>query len=80
MHLCQRRKTGKCIDEADVVKILSGKGIEKISMDLRQFLYCNLEALKIFSIYFTSTFAHEAVSSTHEKIFVDKRGNECFPA
>ena len=39
-----RRKTGKCIHEADVVKIMSGEGIENILMDLRQFLYRNLEA------------------------------------
>ena len=43
MHMCQR-KTRKCIHEADVVKIMLGKGIEKILMDLRQFLYRNLEA------------------------------------
>ena len=32
------------LDEADVVKIMSGKEIEKILMDLRQFLYRNSEA------------------------------------
>ena len=73
MHICQRRKTGKCIDEADVEKHYVGQrnwedidGSPKIP--LPQF-----RGLKIFSIYFTSTFAHETLSSTHEKIFVGKR-------
>ena len=81
MHLCQRRKTEYASRWGWRRKNYVGqRNWEDINgsptIPLPQF-----RGLKIFFIYFTSTFAHEAVSSTHEEIFVDKkRGNEGFQA